>query len=208
MAGEPAVHCPTCGASWGSIAVYQCDGPRDAPHPRVRTVPGPPPVARERAVVVPGDHDAALGVVLGWQEANGLGAEWRIPAAAQLELVGMIAAAIADGRHQDEPGERQLVSVHTHVSRREWTRAPGDAQARALEYARVHLTSELVRRRLRPLEAWPTLERRLLCYCSPGPSTQEAFDQEDGDHPGFRRVEDEDQADLLCLYLETPAVTE
>lgn len=38
-AGKPAVMCPTCGATWGRIATYQCDGPRDKPHPRVRTVP-------------------------------------------------------------------------------------------------------------------------------------------------------------------------
>lgn len=45
-------HCPTCGATWGSITAYTCDGPPDAPHPRIRTVPGPPaklddPTARE-----------------------------------------------------------------------------------------------------------------------------------------------------------------
>lgn len=36
-------HCPTCHATWGAITAYTCDGPPDAPHPRVRTVPGPPP---------------------------------------------------------------------------------------------------------------------------------------------------------------------
>lgn len=36
-------HCPTCHATWLPITAYQCDGPPGAMHPRVRTVPGPPP---------------------------------------------------------------------------------------------------------------------------------------------------------------------
>lgn len=159
----------------------------------------------ERAVVTAEDHAAALAVVNTWTESR---PPLQCRTSDLLELVGMIAATRADARHGDESGDRQLVSVHTHTSMREWRAAPGDAQVRATLHARRHLTTELVQQGLRPLEAWPALQQRLLCYCTPGPSSWAALAREDQDHPGFRVVQDGGHADLMCLYLETLAVAE
>jgi hypothetical protein len=147
MAEEAAVHCPTCGATWGPIAAYQCDGPRDAPHPRVRTVPGPPPAPRRmRAVVTPQEMSAAADLL---EDLDG--------ALTRHGRIAMVAAALADVREGATiPGERQLVGQHLDVSVRAWRDVPyPDTQQLMLRgTARRAWAAKLEAEGLRPL-GWP-----------------------------------------------------
>lgn len=71
-------------------------------------------MAGERAVVTAEDHAAALALVEDWQDRHDRPGS-RTTTAAQLELVGMIAAAIADGRARGERQARTAVADHLQM---------------------------------------------------------------------------------------------
>lgn len=109
-------------------------------------------MAGERATVLAEDHAQALALVTDWEERH-YGAH---TTGGALELVGMIAAAIADGRDRTlapVSGPVRLVDSVVNVDRRYWTtelRPWHEAAVRKAWAERLQLDG------LRPL-TWPAI---------------------------------------------------
>lgn len=122
---------------------------------------GDPLMAGERAVVTPEDHAAALALVSDWAERQVVPAH---TTAELLELVGMVAAALADSRHRQLPGDHQgkrhQVDQVLNVHRRQWT---AELRLRHEREVRRAWAAGLAEQGLRPL-TWPPIIVEHLAY--------------------------------------------
>lgn len=147
----------------------------------------------ERSVVSTDDHARALALVTDWSERY-VG-PYGVSTAGQLELVGMIVAAIADGRNGAIPGERTQVDQVLDVHPERW-RHGQESQDHARRTLREGWARALDGRGLRPLD-WPPITVTFLRYAVAHVPTR--------DQP-WAECEDEDQADLVRLSISGLAV--